>query len=192
MFHFRKDFSTLTRDYRAQDESGLPEITPVVIADDTREMVYRTRPTFAGSDNQAAVAAVFSLVGIEATTVPIRVKARVDGIPATGSVRARLGIVDLRTANQGVGTIVGLDRGQAVTALINTGTTTVTFGANAMIVFSATDTHFTGEALWETALVLRPGEFLTFQGSVVNEALNIQFFWEELLFGLPANPPNLI
>ncbi len=192
MFHFRKDFSNLTRDYRAQDESGLPEITPVVIADDAREFAFRTRPQAQVSGTRAAVAAVFSTINIQATTLPLRVVAANTVGSAASNVRMSVLAATLITANAGTATPTSNLRGAAaLTAVVNTGT-----AAAASLGYVTFDSTAAVDLNWLQfpqifPLILRPGEFLSFQSATANITLSVCFFWEELRYGLLGNPPQL-
>ncbi len=193
MFHFRKDFSNLTRDYRAQDEAGLPEITPVVIADDTSEYVTRTRPIYGVLLTQAAVAAVFGSCSLFVGTNPIRLVGASTFNTAASNVRLFLGIVDVRDANQASVVPVGLARGlAAATAGGRTGTTiTAVPAASAQWVeytYQNNDEHHPTGLIGQT---FRPGEYITAISDAANIATSFQFQWEELQYGLPGNPPDL-
>ncbi len=201
----RKGFSNFTRDYGAQESSGLSQlvdaVVPVTLVDDCTYYVERTNPTYTTRAVQAATAAVFSYCGISCTTTPIRILGlELAILPATGSVVARIGIANLITANQ-VDSIADANRflrGQAApTVAILAGTSTVSPNAGGYKLYDATDTHwlvdspFTRTGPDNRGMLLRPGEFLFVGGLVVNEVLQVNFAWEELRYGLPPNPPNL-
>ncbi len=190
MFHYRKDFNVLTRDYRAQDEAGLPEITPVVIADDLSIAMTRTRPTFQGNATQAAVAAVFSTIGIQAGTQPVVIRQAQVQDPAAGDCFAMLAAATLITANAGTWAAGGLTRQGASVAVLPTGTAAAaTVGYR---VWDEGDAQFNqlGDTIFP--LVLRTGEFFFFQQGTANLALSASFWWEEWAFALQRNPPSLV
>ncbi len=201
MFHYRKDFTNLTRDYQAQDESGLPEITPVVIADDARDMVTRLRPTYAAQGTMAATAAVYGLIGIAAGALGGAIEIQqlyVSGAQAS-NVALLLGIADLRTANQATVTIGATQtwlRGQTQAALLYEGTTTVAPAATqAFLIYDtggATSQEQQPLISPGLGIVLRAGEFLWCEAATVNIAFSVNILWREWRFPLPANPPNLL
>ncbi len=194
MFHYRKDFTNLTRDYAAQDEAGLPEITPVVIADDASHMVDRTYPIFAGTGTMAATAAVFGSVGLEATIRPIQVLAIGLSIPGAGTdIAMILAEATIITANASLSTaFTGLERGLAAgdQADILQGTAAAV-SAVSLKVWDATSTH---EVLVRSPLLpltLRRSEIVFIQNVTANTACQATFFWKELTYPLQANPTNL-
>ena len=193
MSHYLKDFSNYSRDYRIQESAGIPEvvplIVPVTIVDDVSEYVTRTRPRYQGRPGAAAVAAVYSMVGLEATTLPVRINQARIYVHNAADVQCRITTTDLRTANQGTASGVGLNRGQAAsTATMLTGTA-ATETVIAFTVYRAAITRFMDDVL--DGLVLRPGEIAWFMSGTANTALNMNFDWDEWRFPLPADPPNL-
>ncbi len=192
MLHFRKDFTNVTRDYRAQDEAGLPEVTPTVNVDDAAFFVERTWPTFAVTDTQAAVAAVYSLVGIGGIARPLRILTINPYVPAAQNVYAYLTEVDMRTANQGTQVGGGLERGQTLLATTLTGTTTVAPPAAGSYPAYVTAVTRYIDLTQLQGFLLRPREYLFLEGATVNLALSVAISWQELQYPLQANPTSLI
>ncbi len=195
-----KPFLTFARDYRLTDEGParggflVPgTVQPVCIVDDCVEYQVRSYPLYFGREVQAAVAAVYPLIGLAATS-PRAV--RILGIevvtaPATGAIGAIAAVSDLRTDNQADGTadVGSWPRGQAApTAQLLSGTTTVALGAGRALLYGTlgilADNPFVGK-------IMRPNEFIWCQGTVVNETFTIAVAWEELRFPPPPTPADL-
>lgn len=190
MFHFRKDFTNLTRDYAAQDEAGLPEITASLIADDASEFTYRTRAQFSALMTRAAVAAVFSTIAIEAGVLPVRVLAFQSINDAAGGINMSASAATLITANAGTVTPRELLRGQAAaTAVLRTGTAAAATNNGFPIWANTASTVQLIPSLFP--FILRPGEFLSIHQAVANLALVCGIWYEELQYALLGNPPNL-
>ncbi len=197
MAQFAKSFISLLRDYAVQgeDAAGIrrltPEIVPVTIVDDTSEYTDRVWPTFMAAGPQAAVAAKYSVWGLQAGSLPVKVKQMAMSTPGAQNVNMVYAIADIRAANQATITPLGLLRGQAAaTASVLTGTTTGGPTTGAPLYWTsgasvALDADFPG-----MPFMLLPGESFWVWGATVNVAINAQMSWEECLFNLP-NPVNV-
>lgn len=198
MLHLSKGFQTFARDYGVQDAAGIGPLVPalfaVTIVDDVGQYSERTLPTFGRSTGQAAVAAVFGVIDLAATTLALRVLgASVDAISGATEINALLGIADLRTANTSTAAPVGVVRGQAAaTAVVGTGTAASAASTAMWSAKSAAtpvvDQVF-GYNLLPLPIILRPGERLSFIGTTANILIGVSFWWQELTYPLPANPP---
>lgn len=200
MARFARNFLTFWRDYGIQDGAGLPEIVPaifpVTVIDDCSKYQLRTYPIRGGSDTQAAVAAVFSLVGVGAFGPgPIRILQAQDFGQPVGVSRWIINAAEIRSANQGTTALgVALERGQIagnVSGLMLTGT--VAALPAGLVDYDST---LAGAAPFPSrldfkGLVLRPGEFLWLACGTANTALSATFAWEEMTFPLNPNPPAL-
>ncbi len=176
--------------YENQEPGATPRfvdsLQPVIIVDDASEYIARTWPGYLDLGSQAAVAAVYSLVGLQAQTQPLLVEIAEVMSHGSNSVVLIKGVTDLRTANQATSaTSTGWNRGQAAQdALVLTGTTTVApagFRAWAQVDALRTGYLSTGGV---SGVLLRPFEFLWMGSTVVNVALGINFVWSECQYQL--------
>lgn len=193
---YQKSFDAFARDYGLTDESGLPVVAPAIfpvsIVDNVAEYCERTRPVLGLTTGVAAFAAVYGIVGIMNGARPFRLTgAKVLAITGATEVNAVVTIADLRTANQGTGSVIGLLRGQLALAQVVTGTTTTLAGSAMWKARSAAtpvaDQTF-GEQLTPLPMVLRPGENLFFVATTVNITMSATFWGEQLAYRLPPNP----
>jgi len=195
VFHYTKSFGTFARAYGIQEGSGLPEVypgvVPVSIVDDAQAYVKPTYPYYTVRGTRAAVAAVYSVVGLfcPANGNPFRIRAAVG--EGNSSIMFRLAVVDIRTANTTAITPAGLVRGSTLTTQCLGGTTTVdpaSVASDLMFYLSALYPQV-GQGVYE--LVVRPGEYLWFSGLTVNKSTTVSLCFEELLFTLGPNPTAL-
>jgi len=194
VFHYTKSFASFARDYGIQEGSGLPAlhegVVPVAIVDEASGFVERTWPTYTVELTQAAVAAVYGIVSIQAGQNPVLIEYAEARPHATTDVFGITGTVDLRTANTGTLAPTGLSRGATLTAAALSGTTTVAPGAAAgWILMVSAGTAPAYKAPFN-GLILRPGEYLTFGALIVNLLLTVGVRFTEFLYALPG-PPTL-
>ena len=197
MFHFRKNLANFTQDYGVQESVGIPAladvVVPVTLVDDTREFLTRTRAIYHVNDTQAAVAAVYSYAGFLAGDYAVRFKSVFAEDPGAAVVaHGGMFTADLRTANQGSGTVGGLARQLPLqTTTLITGTSTVD-GARAGMV-RIRDSALPDPIPYKfEGIILRPGEYLWIALDTVNIALTINAVFEELAFAMQINPPTLL
>ncbi len=140
-------------------------------------------PTFSALGTRAAVAAIYSLVGIRCGANRMRLLSVAGGV--TNSAHrslVALGVADLRTANQATVTPLGLARGGSLTATVLTGTTTVA-PIVSMVMMNVSATGSGEEIFLQRAyegLILQEGEYLWIQNDTVNGQVEGYFVFEEL------------
>jgi len=196
-FHYTKSFAAFATDYGMQEGSGLTglieSVVPVALVDDASMLAYRTYPTYISYVNQAAVAVLSALAGINnppGSGVLLEVL-NVSAIDAGQDLYIVLSEADLVTANGGAPTVTsGFTRGQTGTrALLRTGTTAVAVAAAGGMWFMDDSANTQFPPLQGHPLVMRPGEFLWVYSSVVNVGIFASFLWRELTVQVPPNPP---
>lgn len=170
----------------------VPRVLPVTVIDrDAPDMAAVAWPRFMIFELQAAVAAVYGLVGIKAGIWPIRLLGITQ--PASGAqhVMFHWGRTDIRTANQtsGIADVKSLARGSSgPTADVISGTTTVA-GAGAGQPYY----HSSAQDQWvplskdfpSVPFIMLPGEYFWLWGQTANVAFGGQFAWEEMHYAIP-------